>query len=217
MFLERAQDWIEPFDVAHLKDEAAARGQFRKLSSMRSVIGNRFLNQHMFALGKESACNVVMSIGGRCYRSGVNQRDEIIERFGRCRTEFARNCAAPQRFHVVYRGEFSGWNLGIQPCMIASDMPNTNNANAQLFHWSPPQSTPKAFAGQRSKVLGNNLLLWPVGEKPLVSLDDAFSQRDHWLPAECANFAYVQQLSRCPVWFVGVPHEFAVETDYIAD
>src|SRR3954452_7890370 len=39
--------------------------------------------------------------------------------------------------------------------MIASDMPNTNNANAQLFHRSLSQSTPKAFAGQRLKVSGH--------------------------------------------------------------
>ena len=75
--------------------------------------------------------------------------------------------------------------------MIASDMPNTNNANAQLFHWSPRQSTPKAFAGQRSKVFGNNLLLWPVSKEPVVSLRDAFSQRDRGLPAKRANFVHI--------------------------
>jgi len=36
--------------------------------------------------------------------------------------------------------------------MIASDMANANNANAQLLHHSPLQSTPKAFAGQRPKL-----------------------------------------------------------------
>src|SRR5437762_14021496 len=91
----------------------------------------------MFAFGEEGSCNVVVSIGTRCYRSGVNHCDEIIERFGRCRAEFARNGAAPERLYVVYRGELSGRNFRVEPCMIASDMPNANNANAQLFHRSP--------------------------------------------------------------------------------
>ena len=147
MFFERAQDWIESFDVAHLQDETVKCSQFRKLGSMCSVVGDRFLDQHMLALGEESACNVVVSIGGRCHRSGVNHRDEIIERFGRCRAEFARNCATPERLHVVYRGELSGRNFRIEPCMIASDMPNTNNANAQLFHWSPNAVNSESFRG----------------------------------------------------------------------
>src|SRR6476619_4727925 len=152
MFFERAQNRVEALDVAHLQDETVKCSQFRKLGSMCSVVGDRFLDQHMFALVKESPCNVVVSIGGRCYRSGVNRRDEIIERFGGRCAEFARNGAAPERLHVVYRGELSGGSFRVDPCMIASDVTNPNNANAQLFHWYPQmQSTPKAFAGQRSK------------------------------------------------------------------
>src|SRR5262249_52357901 len=135
IFFERAQDWIEPFDVAYLKDKAGACRQFRKLGSICSIVCDRFLDQHMFTVGKESPGNLVMSIGGRCHRSGVNHRDEIIERFSACRPEFARNVAVPERVHVVYRGKLSGGNFRIESCMIASDMPNTNNANAQLFHW----------------------------------------------------------------------------------
>src|SRR5262249_52448191 len=152
---ERAQDWIEPFDVAYLKDETAARGQFRKLGSMCGVVCDRFLDQNMFTLGEESACDLVVSIGGRCYGSGVNRRDKIIERLGRCRAEFAGNGAAPERLHVVYRGELSGRNFRVEPCMIASDMPHTNNANAQLFHRVPHAVNSESFRGQRSKVFGN--------------------------------------------------------------
>ena len=97
-----------------------------------------------------------MSIGGCCHGSGINHRDEIIERFGRCRAEFARNGAAPERIHIIYRGELSGRNFRVEPRMIASDMPNTNNSNAQFFHGPLMQSTPKAFAGQRSKLFGSN-------------------------------------------------------------
>src|SRR5215471_10213307 len=145
MFFERTQHWIEPFDVAYLKYKTAARRQFRKLSSMCRVIGDRFLDQHMFAFGEQSACDVVVSIGGRCHGSGVNHLAEIIERFGRCRPGLTRNDAAPERLYIVYRGELSRRNFRVQPRMIASDMPNTNNANAQLFHRSPNAVNPESF------------------------------------------------------------------------
>src|SRR5437763_11935490 len=136
VFFEAAQNWLEARYVADLHDETVKCSQFRKLGSMCSVVCNRFLDQHMFALGQECACDVVVSIGGCCHRSGVNHPAEIIERFGRCRPELARNCAAPERLDVVYRGELSRRYFRVEPCMIASDMPNTNNANAQFFHRS---------------------------------------------------------------------------------
>src|SRR5436190_24304322 len=106
----------------------------------------------MFTLRKEGPRNLVVSIGGRCHGSGDYHRDEIIEGFGRCRAEFARIGEAPERLHVVSRGVLSGRNFRVEPCMIASDMPNTNNANAQLFHWSPDSVNSESLAGQRSKV-----------------------------------------------------------------
>src|ERR1700757_4746327 len=156
MFFERTQNRIEAFDVAHLEDEAATRRQFRELGSVCGVVGDRFLDQYMFARGEETPGNVAVSIGGGRYRSGVNHPDEIVKRFCRCRAEFARNVTAPEWFHVIYRSELSGRNFRVEPCVITADMSNTNNANAQLFHRSPIQSTPKAFAGQRSKVFGGN-------------------------------------------------------------
>src|SRR5437763_5284754 len=150
VFFERAQNRVEALDVADLQDETVKCSQFRKLGSMCSVVGNRFLDQHMFALGQESACDVVVSIGGRCHRSGVNHPAEIIERFSRCRPELACNCAAPERLDVVYRGELSRRNFRVEPCMIASDMPNTNNANAQFFH--------RSQSSQRRKISRVNTL-----------------------------------------------------------
>src|SRR5947207_1579582 len=130
MFFECGQYGVEALDVAHLQDEAIKCSQFRKLSGMCGVVGDRFLDKHMLALGKESSGNLIVSIGGRCHRSGVNHRDEIIEGFSTCRPELACNVAIPERFHVVYRGELSGRNLRVQPCMITADMPNANHANA---------------------------------------------------------------------------------------
>src|SRR5262249_3304147 len=113
IFFERAQDWIEPFYVAHLKDAAGACRQFRKFGGMCGVVGDRFLDEHMFALGEKSSGDLVMSIGRRRYRSGVNHLDEVIERFGRHRARLARNGATPERLHVIYRGELSGGNFRI--------------------------------------------------------------------------------------------------------
>jgi hypothetical protein len=244
MFFERAQNRVEALDVAHLQDETVKCSQFRKLGSMCSVVGDRFLDQHMFALGEESPCNVVVSIGGRCHRSGINRRDEIIERFGRRRAEFARNGAAPERLHVVYRGELSGRSFRVDPCMIASDMTNPNNANAQLFHWylkcsqlrklsrvnaRKSSATNDGFQAVMSETDGcpnrrsmnrcnaAALLLRPVSEEPFVSLGDAFSQRDRMPPAERANSGHVQKLARRAVRLRLVPNEFAVVTNHIAD
>src|SRR5947207_1344376 len=136
MFFQRAQNGVEAFDVSHLEDEAASRGQFSELGSLCSVVGDRFLYQHMFAFGEKCAGNLVVRIGGRCYGSGVNHSDEIIERFGGRSPEFARNRAAPERLQVVHCGELSRRNFRVKSCMITSDMPNTNNANAKLFHRS---------------------------------------------------------------------------------
>src|SRR5262245_43020905 len=78
-------------------------------------------------------------------------------------------------------------------------------------------STLKAFAGQRSKQVQHNLLLWPVSEKPFVSLGDAVSQRNRRLPAERANSGYVQELARRAVRLCFVPNQFTVKTDHITD
>src|SRR6185312_9024352 len=152
MFFERAQDWIESFDVPHLQDESVKGSQISKLGSLCSVVGNRFFDEHVLAFGEESACNIVMSNGGRCHGSRVDHRDEIIEGFGSGSAEFARNGATPERLHVINRGKLSGRNFRVEPCMITSDMPNTNYANAQLFHWSPNAVNSESFRGQRSKL-----------------------------------------------------------------
>src|ERR1044071_7682076 len=90
-------------------------------------------------------CNLIVSIGRRCHRRGVNHPAEIIKRFGRRRSELGRDCATPQRVDIVNGGELSRGSFRVQSCMIASDMPNTNNANAQLFHRSPNPVNPERF------------------------------------------------------------------------
>src|SRR5215470_8522733 len=157
MFFERAQDWVKPLDMPNLEDKTAERSQFRKLGGMCRVVSDRFFDQYVFALGQQSACNFVVSIGGRCHGSRVNHPAEIIKRFGRRRPEFTRNAAVSKRVDVIYRGELSGFSFRVEPCMIASDMPNTNNANAQLFHRSRNAVNPESFRGSTLESYGGQL------------------------------------------------------------
>src|SRR5262249_54603144 len=112
--------------------------------------------------------------------------------------------------------------------MITADMPNTNNANAQLFHRSPNAVNPESFRGstlergkvgalRRSDAAARCLPHRLIGQKPPVSLCDSFAQSDRWLPAEFSNFGHVQKLARCAVRLRFVPNQFTVETDYITD
>src|SRR5205823_7613528 len=88
----------------------------------------------MFAFGKERARNLVMRVRGRCDGSRIDQSDEFVEGLCRCGAELYRNGAIADRIDVIDCGELSGPNLRIQPRMIAPDMANPNNTNAQIFH-----------------------------------------------------------------------------------
>jgi hypothetical protein len=136
IFFESTQYRIEAFHMADLQYDTVARGQFREVGCMCSIVSDRFLNQDMFTLRKESPGNLVVGIRRCCDGSGVNHSNKFIKRPGWRRTEFVRDCAAPKRLNIVHYGELSGRNLCVQACMITSDMPNANNANAQLFHQS---------------------------------------------------------------------------------
>src|SRR6266540_4315435 len=49
MFFKSAQHRVETFHVADLQDQAVARGQVSEFGGMHSVVGDRLLDQHMFA------------------------------------------------------------------------------------------------------------------------------------------------------------------------
>src|SRR6266481_2824289 len=119
---------------------------------MCCVIGDRLLDEHMFAFGEESACNFVVSVRRRCYRSRVNHSHEVVERCCRRRAESACNRAVPERVDVMHRGDLSRRNFRVKSCMITSDMPNANNTNAQLFHRSS-MSQPRKLRGSTPESL----------------------------------------------------------------
>jgi hypothetical protein len=76
---ERAQNRVEPFDVADLQNETTSRGQLYQVGSMRSVVGDRFFDQHMFAFRKKGARSRVVGVSWRCHRSGIDHLNKFIE------------------------------------------------------------------------------------------------------------------------------------------
>ena len=130
VFFKSAQDRVETFDVADLQDQAVARSQVSKFGGMHSVVGDRLLDEHMFAFCKQRARDCVVRIGGRRHGSRINHPNEFIERLGGGRAELAPNCAIRDRIHIIHSGELNGRNFRIQSRVIASDMANPNNANA---------------------------------------------------------------------------------------
>src|SRR5438876_5253604 len=111
---------------------------------MRGIIRDRLLDEHMFAFCQESVRYRVVRISWRCHGSGIDRLNKFVERFGRYRTEFPTDGAAPEMVHVIHCGELGRWNLRIQPRMVAPDVTNPNNSDAQVIH-HPSKSTPKTF------------------------------------------------------------------------
>ena len=82
-------------------------------------------------------------------------------------------------------------------------------------------STAETWQGRRAAPAGRHgaafLTYGAIRKKPVVSLRNALSQRDGWLPAQRSNFGYIQKFSRRAIRFRGVPRQFTVEADYITD
>ena len=134
VFFKSVQDRVETFHVTNLQDHAVARSQVCEFGRVHGVVGDRLLDQHMFVLRKESARNCVVRIGGRCHGSRINHPDEFVERLRGGGAELGCNCSIRDRIDIIDSGELSGRSLRIQSGVIASDMTNANNANAQIFH-----------------------------------------------------------------------------------
>src|SRR5437773_5583162 len=88
---------------------------------MRGIISDRLLDEHMFAFCQERARYHVVRISWRCHGSGIDHLNKFVERFGRYRTEFPTDGAAPERIHIIHCGELSRWNFRIQPRMVRSE------------------------------------------------------------------------------------------------
>src|SRR4026209_2876568 len=145
----------------------------------------------MFAFRKQRARYRIVCIGRRRHGRGIDHLNKFIERFGRCRAEFPSDGAAPERIYIIHCRELDRWDLRIQPRMVAPDMTNPDNSDAQIFHHRS-QSTPKAFGVNAESYQGQNFQsiswavfnssLWRiwniVREKPFIGLGDTVPQRD---------------------------------------
>ena len=132
--LERAQDRIESLDVANLKDQLIPRGQFRQLGRVRGIFRDRFLDQQMSATLQKRKRNCMVEVRWRRNRSGVHQLGKFIERFRGSRAVFFANRIPPRKIDIVDRGEIRRRNFAIEPRVIASDMADAHDANANFFH-----------------------------------------------------------------------------------
>src|ERR1051326_1066782 len=113
IFFKRTEDGIKTFHVTDLQDHAAARRQISEFGGVRSVVGDRLLDQHMFAFRKQSAPDGVVRVGGRRHRRRINHSNEFIQRLGCSRAELRRDRAIGNRIHIIYGGQLSRRNLCI--------------------------------------------------------------------------------------------------------
>src|SRR5437016_14301564 len=88
----------------------------------------------MFASLQESERDFVVRIRRRRDRSRVDELSKLIERFGRSRAVFFCNRVRPRKIDIVDGSKVRYRNFRIQPRMIASDMANANDTDAQFFH-----------------------------------------------------------------------------------
>ncbi len=104
---ERAQNRIEPFDVPDLENETARGRQFRQLSRMRGVIGDRFFDEQMFAAGQKLASNFKMRDRRGRDRGGVYLFGKFFQRRSCLNAKFSGPFFGDPAFGIVNRGELS--------------------------------------------------------------------------------------------------------------
>ncbi len=121
------------------------------------------------------------------------------ERFCRRCAEFFANGVASRNIDIVHRSKFSRRNFGIEPRVIASDMANANNTNAEFFYRHKIPSTRHIF------------------QKPIVGCRDTVAKRNRRLPAKATQFGDIEKFSRRAVRLGRVPGEFAIKTDDITN
>src|SRR6266705_4229015 len=114
----------------------------------------------MFPSRKQSSRDLIMSSGRGRYRSGVNYLNKFIERFCRSRAKSFPDRMASCKIDIIYRRKFRGRNLRVKPRVVASDMADADNSNAQFFY-------------RHILPLTRHIL-----QKPIVRLRDALTERD---------------------------------------
>ena len=86
----------------------------------------------MFVPGKESLPDFVMRVGRRRDRSGVHHPGKFFERLRDRNIEFFSDTSGPGKIDIVNGGELDRGNSGIEPRVIAPDMADADNTDAQF-------------------------------------------------------------------------------------
>ena len=185
--------------MTNLENHVLLRRQLHEFAGLRGVVRNWFFDQHMFTLRKERPRHVVVCVGRRGHRSGIDCLDELINGFRRRCAKFSPDRVCFEKIDIVHGRKLSRWNFGVEPGMVASDMADSHNANARFLH--------------RHRVFSAG----DIFQKPVVGLRDALAKGDRRLPAKSAQLGGVEQLSRCAIWFGRIPNKFTIESDNVTD
>ena len=131
---QRVQNGIEPFHVADLQDEPLFSSHLCQVARVAGLFGDRFLDQQMFALRQQIARDRKMHARRSGDRGSVNHSGELIER--RCGFSFvlSTNFVCSCQINIENCDQFRIWQFGINARVIAANVTDTNDANAQFFH-----------------------------------------------------------------------------------
>src|SRR6266496_1524055 len=86
----------------------------------------------MFTSRKERTRDLVMRIRRRCNRSRINHFNKLVERFRRDRVKFSPDRVSSGKIEIVDSAKIGRRNFSIKASVVASNMANSDDANAQF-------------------------------------------------------------------------------------
>ena len=110
---------------------AASSGQ---LAGVRRVLRDRLFHQQMFSPHEQLLRNLVMCVRWRGHGNRVNHSAEFIKRLCRRGAVFGGNVSRARKIDIVDGGELRRRKSGIKARVIAANVTDANDSNAQSFH-----------------------------------------------------------------------------------
>ena len=98
------------------------------------LFGDRFLDEQMLAPRQQLARDGKMHARRGRNRGSVNHSGKFAERCRGFSFVFPSNFVGSRRINIENRDEFRIWQLGIDARVIAADVTDAYDANAQFFH-----------------------------------------------------------------------------------
>jgi hypothetical protein len=99
---QRAQRWVEPFEVTDLKDAATSRSNFDQFTCFRSSCGQGFFHQYVDSLGQEILRHgmVQLSRNGNTHTVNLIEEGVIV---GKClRVALGRDFCCASDIDIYY-------------------------------------------------------------------------------------------------------------------